>query len=266
MTAGHRLHAKTFEGKFKAVFAVEWIIYLIVSIAGCALVGGLIQSMISGSMAPSPDSDIYKLWKNPPIHPTMKLHLFNITNLDEWMSGVDDVLKYQEIGPYSYLETWKKDNVKFYREGSDKLVDYEMVKRFDFLAWETVGDPFRDKVVIPNIPLFAAGASMKDANFLTKSGFEMALNSGLERNESTQMFLVKTVQEVIWGYDCELTQMASMMLPADQIKTPGKFGLLAGQNLSSDGKMTVNTGQTDITRLGDVVRSGIHSLKNSFEI
>ena len=108
---------KSFEGKLKLAFAVEWTAYLVVTILGCAFIGTFIQNMINKSMAPSPDSDIFNLWKSPPIHPTMKIHLFNITNLDEWMSGNDDVLKYQEIGPYSYLETWKKEGVRFFRDG-----------------------------------------------------------------------------------------------------------------------------------------------------
>ena len=122
-----------------------------------------------------------------------------------------------------------------------------MVKRFDFLPEQTVGDPLTDIVVIPNIPLFAAGASMKDANSMTLWGFESALKT-MTREDSTRLFLKKTVQEALWGYDCELTAMASMMLPPDEVKTPGRFGLFAGQNMSSDGKMTVNTGQSDITQ------------------
>jgi len=130
-----------------------------------------------------------------------------------------------------------------------------MVRRFDYWPEETpVGvDPWRDQVVVPNIPLFAAGASMKEANSFTVMGFKAAL-SMLQGQDSDALFIRRSVQEILWGYDDELSSMASMILPPEEVKAPGKFGLMAGQNLTSDGVMTVNTGQTDLRRLGEVLR------------
>ena len=88
-----------------------------------------------------------------------------------------------------------------------------MVKRFDFLPDQTAGDPHTDTVILPNIPLFAAGASMKDASSMTLWGFESALKT-MSKEDSTRLFLKRTVQEALWGYECELTAMASMMLRA----------------------------------------------------
>ena len=53
------------------------------------------------------------------------------------------------------------------------------------------------------------------------------------------MFIQRTVQEVLWGYEEPLVVGATMVLPEGEIKVPGHFGLLAGRNMSSEGKYTV---------------------------
>ena len=47
-----------------------------------------ILGMVRSQLAVSPDSAIFDIWKSPPIHPTMKIHIFNITNLEDWISGI----------------------------------------------------------------------------------------------------------------------------------------------------------------------------------
>jgi scavenger receptor class B, member 1 len=49
-----------------------------------------------------PGSFLFYVWEKPPLEVIMKLYLFNITNAEEFMSGVDKKLKVQEIGPYVY--------------------------------------------------------------------------------------------------------------------------------------------------------------------
>ena len=55
------------------------------------------------------------------------------------------------------------------------------------------------------------------------------------------MFIQRTVEEVLWGYEEPLVVGATMVLPEDEIKVPGQFGLLAGRNLTSEGEL-VNWG------------------------
>ena len=55
----------------------------------------------------------------------------------------------------------------------------------------------------------------------------------------SKMFIQRTVQEVLWGYEEPLVVGATMVLPEGEIKVPGHFGLLAGRNMSSEGKYTV---------------------------
>ena len=54
------------------------------------------------------------------------------------------------------------------------FVDYHMVKRFKDLS---NGRAKVDKVIVPNIPLFAAGSSMKGSNKISMMGFQSALKA-----------------------------------------------------------------------------------------
>ena len=107
-------HRFSFESRLKTIFIVEWTAYLLVTIFSCMFIGGFIQDLINQQLATSPDSDIFDMWQNPPIHPKMKIHLFNITNIDQWLSGEQDILNLSEVGPYVYKETWQKTNVNFH--------------------------------------------------------------------------------------------------------------------------------------------------------
>ena len=78
------------------------------------------------------------------------------------------------------------------------------MKKFRFVV-EKSGN-VDDIVVIPNIPLFSAAASMKDASQWTLMGFKAFL--GMMDEGSKQIFVRKTVQEIIWGYDDQLSSMA----------------------------------------------------------
>ena len=46
------------------------------------------------------------VWLNPPIEPLLKLYVFNITNPEEVLEGVDPVS--QELGPYVYRSSLER--------------------------------------------------------------------------------------------------------------------------------------------------------------
>ena len=46
--------------------------------------------------------EIFELWRLPPVDLYLKVYLFNVTNHEEYMAGIDKKLKFQEVGPYVY--------------------------------------------------------------------------------------------------------------------------------------------------------------------
>lgn len=55
-------------------------------------------------------------WLDSPIQPLLKIHIFNYTNIDDYMRGRDKKLKLQEVGPYVYKEFGQRVNLQFIDE------------------------------------------------------------------------------------------------------------------------------------------------------
>lgn len=52
-------------------------------------------------------------WQKSPIQPLLKIHIFNYTNIDDFLSGRDKKIKLQDVGPYVYKEFGSRVNLEF---------------------------------------------------------------------------------------------------------------------------------------------------------
>lgn len=52
-------------------------------------------------------------WQKSPIQPLLKIHIFNYTNIDDFLSGRDKKIKLQDVGPYVYKEFGQRVNLAF---------------------------------------------------------------------------------------------------------------------------------------------------------
>lgn len=48
------------------------------------------------------NTQTYDWWVEPPIQPLFKIRVFNYTNFKEFEEGIDDKLKVQEVGPFTF--------------------------------------------------------------------------------------------------------------------------------------------------------------------
>lgn len=88
--------------KFFTFLCIASLVQLGTGIAGFFLMRPYIESQIRSAFAISPESEIYELWLRPPVHPIMKLTVFNVTNLGTWLSGEDEEIAVEEVGPFVY--------------------------------------------------------------------------------------------------------------------------------------------------------------------
>ena len=95
-----------------AIFSLEWIFIISSGIFSYLYMGKWIQNMINQSLVTSPQSDLFEMWKNPPVQPILSVYLFNYTNTELWLDGTDEKLIVEEVGPYCYQEVWQKKNVQ----------------------------------------------------------------------------------------------------------------------------------------------------------
>ena len=131
---------------------------------------------------------------------------------------------------------------------SDGTVSYDLFKEYYHLPEKSKGNVFEDSIIIPNIPLFAAGSSMKDAGYFTLMGFKATMSTMLG-DEALHLFVKKTTNDILWGYDDKLTEIGKTF--SEGLKSD-KFGLFVGKNFSVDGRVRTHTGENDLDMLGQV--------------
>lgn len=178
-------------------------------------------------------------WENPPINPLLKVHVFNYTNVDEFLEGKSLKLEVVDLGPYVFLETTGKTNVSFNNDGT---ITYREKRSYQFLANQSSGMQY-DKVVVPNIPMLTAVSNYFDESFYKK----MILNTALTGVQA-KPFKILPVDSFLWGYEDELLHLAQKFSFNSEVSF-SKFGILMTRNGTSTETFTIFSGEKDLKQL-----------------
>lgn len=50
----------------------------------------------------SKGDETFEMWKTPEAAVYLKVYIFNITNREDFLAGIDEKLRFEEVGPYVY--------------------------------------------------------------------------------------------------------------------------------------------------------------------
>ncbi|XKL65381.1 hypothetical protein PGB90_008801 [Kerria lacca] len=239
------------EKKFKDIFFCIPGFVIIVALA--LLVSGIfvvffftaiVNFIIDKQIALTKGSITFEMWRKPPVNPVMQVYIYNVTNADDFLNdGHKPIL--QELGPYVYIETWEKVNLKFHDNGT---LTFNQRKIFKFDPERSAGNE-EDMVVIPNIPMLSATSQSKHAaRFL-----RLAMASIMDILK-IKPFVEVSVGQLLWGYEDPLLKLAKDVVPKEQKLPYEEFGLLYGKNGTSMDNMTIFTGVEDISKFGLINR------------
>uniref|UniRef100_A0A8D8S8B9 Scavenger receptor class B member 1 n=1 Tax=Cacopsylla melanoneura TaxID=428564 RepID=A0A8D8S8B9_9HEMI len=201
----------------------------------------LVNQIIDQQLTLRDGAQVFEMWRKPPVNPIMRIHIYNVTNADEFLSvpGTKPVL--DEIGPYTYEETWEKVDLSFLPNGT---VTFNQRKTFKFMQELSAGSE-DDVVIVPNIPMLSATSQSKHAaRFL-----RLAMASIMDILK-VKPFVEVTVGQLLWGYEDPLLKLAKDVVPKEQKLPYEEFGLLYGKNGTSKDNVTVFTGETDMMKFG----------------
>jgi len=198
-----------------------------------------------------PGSIGYEAWKKSSIPTKIKIYLFSVKNPIDVENGAKPFL--EQIGPFTYREELERVNEVFHPNGS---VSYESKKIWFYLSEESVN---LDTIICTvNVPIVAA-AEFARGNWiqLNSSCHQLNLigfqNRGMLKTKSS-LFINVTARELLFeGYTDALLTMGSFFAQDTGIPMD-KFGWFYERNGTtwSDGVVTMNTGQNDISKLGDI--------------
>ncbi|KAH0550026.1 scavenger receptor class B member 1-like [Cotesia glomerata] len=194
----------------------------------------LFQNTILSSLVVKNGSPMLEWFIRPPIRAVYKIRIFNYTNVIDYQRGKAKKLKVQETGPYIYRETLTRVNYTFNSDGS---INFKEKRSYQ---WEG-GSPDDEIVTVPNVPLLASMATMRDTPFFAQLAF-----TGLLSTLQSNTFLSLPVNGLLWGYDDKIFEFVKPFISHNNIPFD-KFGLLAFKNGISPDVITMNSGINDLS-------------------
>ncbi|XP_054738335.1 lysosome membrane protein 2 [Anastrepha obliqua] len=186
------------------------------------------------------DSEIARNWMdpNPKYDTLLKVHIFNYTNIDKYLAGIDDKIKVEDIGPLTYKEHTTKVNVSF---NQNHTVTFRDHRSYEFLAEKSSCGEF-EKFVLPNVPLISASTKLENMNMFKKI-LAVKLINGINENA----FKLLSAHELLWGYRDPIVSM-------DIGTGLTHFGLLMTRNGTSVDSLQINTGEDDIRKFSIITQ------------
>ncbi|KOC68806.1 Scavenger receptor class B member 1 [Habropoda laboriosa] len=184
----------------------------------------------------------FLLWQRPPVGLTVKVYVFNYTNVREFESGNASKLRVEEVGPYVYRETLTRVNVVMHE---NQTVTYQEKRKMEWIS----GNSEKDRVVVPNLPLMVVLAHSRNFHMMMQLLVTVFL-TGLK----SQPFLELPVGEYLWGYEDQLFENTKLLASFEPPISYDKFGILVWKNGLSGDRITVHTGADDHRNLGMIER------------
>lgn len=166
-----------------------------------------------------------------------KIYLLNITNADRFMSGEDEKLKLEEIGPFTYVEYRTHDLLEM--DSKANVMRYTPRMRSVFIPEESLARPEDVEVTVPNIPMLSASAMLRKSPYLVRSLFTF-----LAQQMGSEPIVTMSVEKYLWGYQDPVLSVANRFVPGlVHFNTTGVMDRLYDKSMEY--KMALGTADND---------------------
>ena len=111
----------------------------------------LVDLMIQKQTAMTKSSMMTSLWVEPPFNPRLHVYVYNVTNHEAFLSGLDNKIRVEEIGPYVYEAPQRRKIIHYNKDQS--AVTYQSRIDYKFLLDQSgvgLNDQF-DRIIFPNL-------------------------------------------------------------------------------------------------------------------
>ncbi|XP_033223923.1 scavenger receptor class B member 1-like [Belonocnema kinseyi] len=183
--------------------------------------------------------EIFDIWRLAPVDLYLKVYLFNVTNHEEYIAGIDKKLKFQEVGPYVYKELMEHGNVTFNDNGTLTAIPLHPLEYVPELS----AGAEDDLLILPNIALLSIANVVREASYITRLGLNLLI-----AQTDTQPLVKMTAKEFMFGYESTLVTLGNSVMPS-WIKFD-RLGLIDRMYDFHGDYETVYTGETDMKLTG----------------
>ncbi|CAH2085932.1 unnamed protein product [Euphydryas editha] len=151
-------------------------------------------------------SKIYETLRKENAGALIRAYIFNVTNSEAFISGEDQKLRVQEVGPFTYQEYRK--NGEFQVDEEAGVMRYKPFTRTKFLREQSISDPELINVTVPNAAMLTMTSVFSSYSYWIK----VALNTLVENLQSKP--IVKTsVHNYLWGFEEPLLALSNIFMP-----------------------------------------------------
>ncbi|XP_059054544.1 scavenger receptor class B member 1 [Achroia grisella] len=166
-----------------------------------------IEIITNRFLAMEEGSFLYNMWESPPYDVSTEVWAFNYTNVEEFLSGEDTVLKLQEIGPFVYREMRTNRNMSVDPDRGVMTLTPDIEMRFDLET--SIADTKDVNLYMPNIAVIAMSTLFADKlNYFLNAGAYFSL-----KTLGSQLFRKMTADEIFWGYQDNIVTIVNKLLP-----------------------------------------------------
>ncbi|XP_026497218.2 lysosome membrane protein 2-like [Vanessa tameamea] len=151
-------------------------------------------------------SKFYKIFTRENAGTLLQVYVFNVTNAEAFLSGEDHKLRVEEVGPFTYQEYQKND--KFEVDEEAGVMRYIPHTRTEFRREQSIGDPERVNITVPNSAMLAVSSMLSSYPFWTKTGFTVLA----DRLQSKPIIDIN-VHSLLWGYEEPLIALSNTLMP-----------------------------------------------------
>ncbi|CAB3233775.1 unnamed protein product [Arctia plantaginis] len=146
----------------------------------------------------------YEWWIDPPDEVKLRAYVFNITNHERFLQGLDEKLNVQEIGPVVYLEKLLHSNVTF----NDNSTMTYTAKRFPIYLPDENQIDLNATITVPNVAVLGMMSYLYNYPYIVR-----ALFRGLVNLHRAKPFVNRTIYEYLWNFKDPVLEASSNLAP-----------------------------------------------------
>lgn len=146
----------------------------------------------------------YEWWAHPPDELILRVYVFNVTNHERFLAGLDRKLNYEEIGPVVYLEKITHENIEFHLNST---MTYTVTRKVIYLPERNHVD-LNATLITPNLAVLGMASYLHNSPYFVNIGFRM-----LVRSHGSTMFLRRSIYQYIWDYREPVLDTSKNLVP-----------------------------------------------------
>ncbi|VDL97156.1 unnamed protein product [Schistocephalus solidus] len=184
------------------------------------------------------DSVLFKSWASAPTSSLIKFYFFIVSNAKQFSEGEIPIVTLR--GPYTYAQVTTKEGITFNKvEGT---IQFTEKQRYVFMP-ELSNGTESDVVAVVNLAYLALVDKVSNYPQLLAWILEL-----LELHYGSDLFLNRTVDQLIWGYEDPVLKEIGKVIPVSP-----SVGIMTNGNNSFGENFTIHDGVSDIEKLGKIV-------------